>query len=273
MPFNGAGVYSPPPPPTYPAVAGELIRAADFNTIISDIAAALTNCVTKDNQSTVPTLTLGALVVTGATALGATATVAGEQILTRRYATGEVVLSVASTAPVGTLALDGQTIGSAASGGTARANADTQALFELLWTASDNTLLPIQDAAGAATTRGLTAAADFAANKRMPLPTPQDGDALLLAVSSGVLSRTAGQVINHTHPAAVTDPGHAHTINGDVTNGGNVSTYEILNGVSVFRNVPTQTSATGISVSISDPAGGGTKNKAAGFFLRPYIAL
>jgi hypothetical protein len=63
-----------------------------------------------------------------------------------------------------------RTIGSATSGATARANADTSALFTLLWGALANTDLPIQDNTGAASTRGASAAADFAANKRLPLP-------------------------------------------------------------------------------------------------------
>lgn len=63
-----------------------------------------------------------------------------------------------------------RTIGSATSGATARANADTSALFTLLWGALANTDLPIQDSTGAPSTRGASAAADFAANKRLPLP-------------------------------------------------------------------------------------------------------
>lgn len=267
MPFNGAGVFSPPSPPVYPAVSGQLIRSADYNAVISDIAAALTNCVTKDNQSTVPLLTLGALTVSGVAALGTGSTVAGETILTRRYTTGEVILSVSPTAPVGTVALNGQTIGSAASGATGRANADTQALFELLWTAADNTLLPIQDAAGGVSSRGLTAAADFAANKRLPLPTPQDGDALLLAVSSGVLTRSAGEVIAHGHTATVTDPGHAHSNLGQ----NNAQGTGAGSGILSSGGNSTGISGTGISVTISST--GGTKNKAAGFYLRPYLAL
>lgn len=267
MPFNGAGVFSPPSPPVYPAVSGQLIRAADYNAVISDVAAALTNCVTKDNQSTVPLLTLGALTVSGVAALGTGSTVAGETILTRRYTTGEVILSVSPTAPVGTVALNGQTIGSAASGATGRANADTQALFEMLWTAADNTLLPIQDAAGGVSSRGLTAAADFAANKRLPLPTPQDGDALLLAVSSGVLTRSAGEVISHGHVATVNDPGHSHVFpdvknadGGPYDGGGNIDWTRWTNPA-----------FTGVTVTIGNT--GGTKNKAAGFYLRPYMAL
>lgn len=51
MSYNGNGVYSPPSP-EYPAVTNTTISSSDFNTIINDIAVALTNCLTKDGQST-----------------------------------------------------------------------------------------------------------------------------------------------------------------------------------------------------------------------------
>lgn len=82
----------------------------------------------------------------------------------------EVKWRAVLAAPAGWLVANGGTIGSAASGGTSRANADTQALYTALWTDTINTVLVIQDAAGAPTARGASAAADFAANKRMPLP-------------------------------------------------------------------------------------------------------
>ncbi len=75
-----------------------------------------------------------------------------------------------STLPDGWLWLDGNTIGNAASGGTARANADTSNLFTVLWNSLPNSVLPIQDSAGVATTRGISAAADFSADKRLPVP-------------------------------------------------------------------------------------------------------
>lgn len=75
-----------------------------------------------------------------------------------------------STAPSGWLMADGRTIGNAASGGTSRANADTVDLFTALWNDYANAQLPIQDSAGSASTRGANAAADYAANKRLPLP-------------------------------------------------------------------------------------------------------
>ena len=75
-----------------------------------------------------------------------------------------------TTAPDGWLKADGTTIGDASSGATQRANADTLALFTILWNEHTNTVLHIQDSSGADTTRGASAAADFAAHKRMPLP-------------------------------------------------------------------------------------------------------
>lgn len=52
MPFNGYGSYTPPTP-AYPAVANTTILSASFNTIIGDMAAALSNCLTKDGQQSV----------------------------------------------------------------------------------------------------------------------------------------------------------------------------------------------------------------------------
>lgn len=75
-----------------------------------------------------------------------------------------------ASAPTEHLLLDGSTIGDGSSGGTARANADTVTLFTLLWNSIAQTELPIQDSSGGASTRGASAAADFAAHKRLSLP-------------------------------------------------------------------------------------------------------
>lgn len=82
---------------------------------------------------------------------------------------GEIIMYFGASAPTNFLLLQGGTIGSATSGATVRANADTVNLFTHLWDSLDNTNYPIQDSAGVATTRGASAAADFAANKRFPL--------------------------------------------------------------------------------------------------------
>lgn len=86
------------------------------------------------------------------------------------YLTGIIAPAVIVAGQPGWLRLDGRTIGSAASGATSRANGDTFALYSALWAEYDNTRLPIQTSGGVAGLRGASAAADFAANKRMPLP-------------------------------------------------------------------------------------------------------
>lgn len=68
--------------------------------------------------------------------------------------------------PAGWLELNGTSIGSADSGATGRANADTLALYTYLWPNAANT---VQTAGGVATGKGASAAADFAANKRLVL--------------------------------------------------------------------------------------------------------
>lgn len=66
--------------------------------------------------------------------------------------------------------LNGTTIGNAASNATQRANADTQTIYELIWNDYSNTLCPIFTSAGAASTRGVSAAADYALNKALSTP-------------------------------------------------------------------------------------------------------
>ena len=92
---------------------------------------------------------------------------------TLRVPTGTLAPFRGTSPPTGWIKENGGTIGSAASGATNRANADTSDLFSHLWSSFSNTILPIQDSAGAASARGASAAADFAANKRMPLFDPR----------------------------------------------------------------------------------------------------
>jgi hypothetical protein len=82
---------------------------------------------------------------------------------------GDVKYVGSTTAPTGWIKANGQTIGSSSSGATALANAFAEPLFTYLWNNFGNTVLVIQTSAGSNTTRGASAAADFAANKRMPL--------------------------------------------------------------------------------------------------------
>jgi microcystin-dependent protein len=80
------------------------------------------------------------------------------------YSTGDFKLTFKSTPDAGWLFLAGGSIGSAASGATTRANADTAALYSLFWNNLGNGEAPV---AGG---RGGSAASDFAANKALTMP-------------------------------------------------------------------------------------------------------
>lgn len=78
-------------------------------------------------------------------------------------ATGDVKFRLTSETLTGWVVLNGQTIGSALSGASSRANNDTQNLFVYLWTNCTNAHCPVS------TGRGATAIADFNANKTIQL--------------------------------------------------------------------------------------------------------
>lgn len=141
-----------------------------------------------------------------------------------------------ATAPAGWVFGAGSTIGNVASNATERNNADTANLYTLLWNNYDNTRLPIQDSTGTPTTRGASAANDFAANKRLPVPDYRckvragldnmgaagttngisvaggNFDATIMGNSGGAQNHTltTPEIPSHTH--TVTDPGHLHTV-------------------------------------------------------------
>lgn len=86
--------------------------------------------------------------------------VAAEELI----ATGQFHWDPFVATKTGFVRANGQTIGNAASGATERANADTSALYAVIW----NGLANAQ--AAVSTGRGASAAADYAANKTIALP-------------------------------------------------------------------------------------------------------
>lgn len=81
--------------------------------------------------------------------------------------TGDLKWKLAGSALTGWVPLNGQTIGSATSGATGRANADCLALYSFLWSNFSNTLCPVTGG------RGASGPIDFAANKPIQLPDAQ----------------------------------------------------------------------------------------------------
>lgn len=132
------------------------------------------------------------------------------------WSTGDVKLTMKNSADAGWIMMQDQTIGDATSGATF-ANADAEDLFLLLWSNVSNTWAPVVGG------RGASAAADWAAHKRITL-TRTLGRALCIAGSgSGLSARALGQYLGSetatlveanlpAHNHGVTDPGHIHNI-------------------------------------------------------------
>ena len=146
------------------------------------------------------------------------------------YQTGDIKMAWRTAAPTGYVRLNGRTIGSASSGATERANADTSALFQFLWTQDAN----LSVSGG----RGGSAASDFAANKTIALPDFRgrvpagldsmgnsaanritdaqlgaDSDTLGSAGGASTVALVTGELPSHSHAAGTlaADSGGAHT--------------------------------------------------------------
>lgn len=51
MPWNGSGTYNPPAAPNFPAVTGTTIEAAHYNTVVNDLATAITACMPRNGEA------------------------------------------------------------------------------------------------------------------------------------------------------------------------------------------------------------------------------
>lgn len=121
-----------------------------------------------------------------------------------------------ASAPTDHLFCNGDTIGDGSSGSTGRANADTETLFNLLWASFADAQLPIYTSAGGASTRGASAAADWAAHKRMSLPNLKGR--VIVGLDSGqtefdVNGETGGE---KTHQLTVAElAAHTHNVSAN----------------------------------------------------------
>jgi hypothetical protein len=149
------------------------------------------------------------------------------------FATGDMLWQPKAGTRSGWVRANARTIGSASSGATERANADTQSLYEFLWNNFSNSICPVTGG------RGANAASDFAANKaigtldmrgRGPVGLDDMGnspagvieDGTPTAVSFGGSEKTTLETANlpsHTHGAgtlvANSNGAHTHTVYGN----------------------------------------------------------
>lgn len=127
--------------------------------------------------------------------------------LTPGWSTGDVKITLKTVADTGWVMMNDGTIGNATSSATARANADTSALFTLLW---NNTA----DADCAVSTgRGVSAAADYAASKTIAIPKSLGRALAISGAGAGLTSRALAKALGSEDAVVVA---HTHTLSSNV---------------------------------------------------------
>jgi hypothetical protein len=142
------------------------------------------------------------------------------------FTTGDVKLTLKTTADTGWVVMNDGTIGNASSGGTTRANADTEKLFTLLWTNTANANCAVSSG------RGASAAADYAANKTIALPKALGRALAGYGAGSGLTSRAIASITGaETHTLTIAEmPAHTHP--GSTARGGNTAIGTSTSGTS-----------------------------------------
>lgn len=108
------------------------------------------------------------------------------------FTTGDAKLTYKATADPGWIFANDGSIGNASSNSTTRANADTVDLFTLFY--NNITALPVQDNTGTTVSRGASAAADYAANRRLVIPKALGRSIAIAGSGSGLTSRALGTI-------------------------------------------------------------------------------
>lgn len=209
--------------------------------------------------------------------------------------TGDMKFRPTNEAITGWVVANATTIGNAVSNATQRANLDCANLFAWHWNNFPNTQCPVFTSAGAPTTRGANAAADFAANKQIQVydkrgkgtigvDTMGGAATVRLAgvpVSSGSLTAPGSvigenlhtllqsEIASHFHSASIYDPTHAHSYSV----GSPANVIQSNNSFPALTNnvgATTGSSATGVRVNSANgldttysSGGGGSHNNAS----------
>lgn len=155
--------------------------------------------------------------ILGAATAAAARTVLG--ISDPGFSTGDVKLTIKTTADSGWVLMSDKTIGDASSGATERANADTAALFTLLYGLTADADCAVSGG------RGASAAADYAAHKTIALPKALGRALATYGSGSGLTARALAHVVGEeTHVLTLAEmAAHTHGQQASSAVGGGTS--------------------------------------------------
>ena len=191
MPLNGSGAFSLPSP-AFPAVSNTLIKASDFNTILTDVAAALSQAVFRDGQGAFTAAqSMGNQKLTSLAAGTADTDAVNKGQLLTLFPIGAVYITANNVNP-GTFL-----------GGT--------------WTqiAAGRTLIGVGTLGSDTYTAGATGGASWVTLSTTEMPWHNHGGATGSGSNDHTHSgTTGGQSVNHTHGGSTdTAAAHSHTEN------------------------------------------------------------
>ena len=165
------------------------------------------------------------------------------------FNTGDLKWTMTSAILTGFVRMNLRTIGSAASGATERANADTSALFTYLWNNCVDAEAPVSSG------RGASAAADFAANKTIGIPTMQGRDQRgtddMGGTAAGVIQAITTCTTNGTNVVVVVSNANMAIGMNAIVNGVGGRTITAISGANVTLSSVVAGVAAGISFRAS----------------------
>lgn len=278
----------------YAASTGNWTRERDFDgayDIVSGtrvfVTSGSTNALYEFAVATADPVTVGTTAITftptgaasanasaAAAAVSASAAAASAVIASGfNWSTGDIKLTLKTTADSGWRMFDDGTIGDASSGAS-YANVAALALFTLLFASPfTDANCPLLTSSGSATTRVLQtdAATAWAAHCRISLPKTLGRALGMAGTGSGLTSRVAGATVgeethllstpeipSHTHVNTLTDPGHNHTYS-QTPNAAGAGTGGAGTPIN-FTTSNTSTNTTGITITNANAGGGGAHN-------------
>jgi hypothetical protein len=195
MPFNGSGTFAI----INTFVPNTTILSSATNANNTDIAAGLSDCMTRDGQAgATADLSMGSHKLTNVTDPASAQDAATKNYVDTQnasvWSTGDVKLTFKQVADSGWVLFTDGTIGDATSGATVAA-ATTSALFTLLYNSPfTDSSCPIFTSTGTPTTRAGqgTAAAAYAAHCRLSTPAALGRAMALAGTGSGLTARILG---------------------------------------------------------------------------------